>query len=62
MASAPSRLTCANCGRVYVCDPGGDCWCMHVTVRLPVPADPAATCLCPCELERLARAAREARP
>jgi hypothetical protein len=41
----PPRAICARCGAAFACDPGGDCWCMHVDARLPMP--PAGeTCLC----------------
>ena len=32
------RLACARCGACFDCAPGGDCWCMHLDVRLPMPA------------------------
>ena len=42
---SPQRIACARCGASFDCDPGGDCWCRHVEVRLPVP-EAGATCLC----------------
>jgi hypothetical protein len=32
------RLACARCGAYFDCAPGGECWCMHLDVRLPMPA------------------------
>jgi hypothetical protein len=32
------RLACLRCGAYFDCAPGGDCWCMHLDVRLPMPA------------------------
>jgi hypothetical protein len=51
------RLACARCGAGFDCDPGGDCWCMHLDVRLPMPAADQ-DCICADCL----RAAGEARP
>ena len=34
----PRRILCARCGADFGCDSGGDCWCMHLDVRLPMPA------------------------
>jgi hypothetical protein len=42
----PRRVACARCGAGFECDPDGDCWCMHVDVRLPLPPDAGASCLC----------------
>jgi hypothetical protein len=43
--SEPQRVVCTRCGTGFDCDPGGDCWCRHVEVRLPMPKA-GATCLC----------------
>lgn len=53
-ATAASTIACPDCGRSYTCDPGGKCWCAEVSIRLPLPRDPVARCLCPCKLEALA--------
>jgi hypothetical protein len=42
----PASTTCARCGASFACTPEGDCWCMALPPRLPVPDGPA-TCLCP---------------
>jgi len=47
-------IRCNVCGRTYVCDPGGDCWCKARPVVLPVPPAADARCYCPCELDRIA--------
>ena len=39
------RLACACCGAYFDCEPGGDCWCMHLDVRLPMPAT-QQDCMC----------------
>jgi hypothetical protein len=41
----PQRAVCARCGASFACDPGGDCWCLYVDVRLPLPVA-GGTCLC----------------
>jgi hypothetical protein len=41
----PRRAVCARCGGAFACDPGGDCWCMHVDACLPMPVA-GETCLC----------------
>jgi hypothetical protein len=41
----PPRSVCARCGTALACDPGGDCWCKHKEVRLPMPAE-GESCLC----------------
>jgi hypothetical protein len=42
------RAACARCGAAFSCEPAGDCWCKHVDVRLPMPAEGEARegCLC----------------
>ncbi len=52
MSAAPPKrsddtpgATCAHCGAPLVCEPAGDCWCKHETVRLPVPIA-SEGCLC----------------
>ena len=42
----PRAMTCAHCGAPFSCG-GPDCWCAAEADRLPMPTDPAATCLCP---------------
>jgi hypothetical protein len=50
----PRRIACARCGAPFDC--GGDaCWCAAEAYRLPMPTDPAATCLCPACLRQLAQ-------
>jgi hypothetical protein len=39
------RLACSRCGAEFDCNPGGACWCMDETVRMPMPAE-GETCLC----------------
>jgi hypothetical protein len=34
-----------RCGAYFDCAPGGDCWCMHLEVRLPMPAA-SQDCIC----------------
>jgi hypothetical protein len=41
----PRRAVCARCGASFACDPGGDCWCLYVDVRLPMPVA-GETCRC----------------
>ena len=44
------QLACARCGAAFECGTGGKdggCWCMDESARLPMPAAPAADCLCP---------------
>jgi hypothetical protein len=41
----PRRAECARCGAAFACDPGGDCWCLYVDARLPMPVAGEA-CLC----------------
>lgn len=54
----PRRIACARCGAPFTCDPDGDCWCAAEAYRLPMPSDPAATCLCPACLRAQAAAGR----
>ncbi|CCD91275.1 conserved hypothetical protein [Bradyrhizobium sp. ORS 375] len=52
------KLTCESCGTEFTCDPHGDCWCFHETVRLPLPKagqNPFKDCLCVTCLTTLAR-------
>ena len=40
-------VSCARCGTVFDCMPGGNCWCAAEPVRLPMPASGSlAGCLC----------------
>ena len=41
----PPRTACARCGATFACEPAGDCWCKHETVRLPMPVADEG-CLC----------------
>jgi hypothetical protein len=41
----PRRVVCARCGADFGCDSGGDCWCMRVDARLPMPG-PDQDCVC----------------
>jgi hypothetical protein len=52
-------LTCTRCGAGFDCDPGGDCWCMHLDVRLPMPVA-QQDCICADCLRAAAREARSA--
>jgi len=54
MADPIPKITCARCGRPMSCMPEGECWCMELPPRLPVP-DGAAGCFCPECLEAAAR-------
>ncbi|WP_189050939.1 cysteine-rich CWC family protein [Aliidongia dinghuensis] len=38
--SAPDTTTCPRCGAAMTCRPAGDCWCMELPARLPVPKGP----------------------
>jgi Cysteine-rich CWC len=49
------RLACGRCGADFRCEPGGDCWCMHLDVRLPMPAA-GQDCVCADCLRAAARA------
>jgi hypothetical protein len=40
-------VVCPVCGKRFTCRPGGECWCAAEPFRLPLPAEPAAGCLCP---------------
>jgi hypothetical protein len=51
----PPRIACARCGVTFVTDPLGDCWCLHVEVRLPMPTA-GERCLCADCLQAAARA------
>jgi len=53
------RIACTRCGATFGCDPGGDCWCKHEDVRLPMPVA-GASCLCPDCLRAVASAAGQA--
>ncbi|HUN50671.1 MAG TPA: hypothetical protein VMU42_06125 [Candidatus Sulfotelmatobacter sp.] len=53
------EFRCAACGRLYVCDPQGACWCKELSLRLPLPVSPDAECLCPCKLEALTQASKK---
>jgi hypothetical protein len=51
--SPQRRTACARCGAPFDCG-GAGCWCMAAPYRLPMPADAAATCLCPACLRQQA--------
>ena len=53
----PRRVSCARCGASFSCG-GADCWCAAEPYRLPMPAEAAATCLCPACLRAQAAAGR----
>jgi hypothetical protein len=44
-ADDPPRVACARCGATFMCEPEGDCWCMHEPVSLPMPTTDEG-CLC----------------
>jgi hypothetical protein len=51
----PSRtINCSACGTAFGCDPEGECWCKEETMRLPIPEEEGADCLCPTCLRKLA--------
>jgi len=54
-ATIAAILRCAKCGAEFACDPAGACWCKDESVRLPMPAGPAESCLCPNCLRATAR-------
>ena len=43
---------CQSCGATFGCNPQGECWCMSMAVKLPMP-EPGSTvgCLCPACLQ-----------
>ena len=53
MVDPRPETLCTRCGAPMDCTPEGDCWCMAVPPRLPVPSEPAA-CLCPRCLDEVA--------
>jgi len=49
----PENLKCPECGKVFTCDPDGDCWCKsYPEVEIPQ-ALQGERCLCSCVLDRL---------
>ena len=58
---AARSVVCEQCGTGFSCTLSGDCWCMAVPLRLPMPASgSAADCLCPdCLRQHAAAAARD---
>ena len=52
-------LTCPDCGARFECRPGQGCWCESVPAVAPVPRE--GTCVCPCQLGRIAAQAEPAR-
>ena len=47
------NLKCPECGKVFTCDPDGDCWCKSYPV-VKIPEDlKSDQCLCSCVLDRL---------
>ena len=45
--SQAAVIRCQKCGTEFGCDPLGACWCKDETYRVPMPASPADSCLCP---------------
>jgi hypothetical protein len=54
-SASAGNVACAECGQTFRCGfRAGDahCWCAELPRRLPMPADPAAGCLCAACLQR----------
>ena len=48
-------LVCARCGAAFGCGAEtGMCWCMEEELRVPMPKDASAACLCADCLRKLA--------
>ena len=52
---ASREVICSACGTMFGCNPDGPCWCAEETLRLPMPQDGTADCLCPACLRRAAQ-------
>jgi hypothetical protein len=50
---AEDNMICARCGAAMTCTPEGDCWCMALPFKLPMPEAPAG-CYCRRCLEAVA--------
>lgn len=47
------QIKCPECGKVFTCNPGGDCWCKaYPVVKIPE-ALQGGQCLCACTLDKL---------
>lgn len=58
-ATPPATIRCTKCGAAFACEPAGECWCKDETIRLPLPADGTASCLCPKCLRAMAEAQQQ---
>ncbi len=48
MSTVPATaIRCSRCGASFGCNPAGECWCKDESIRLPMPASSAESCLCP---------------
>jgi acylphosphatase len=59
MTGGSTTQVCPDCGQLWVCDPGGQCWCMQMPPVGPLAPVAGMACLCPCKLEALTKPARK---
>ena len=47
------KLKCLECGKTFMCDPDGDCWCKSYPVTKIPEELKGDQCFCSCVLDRL---------